>query len=90
MSAGMWLVAIEIAAPVRSNRKTARTIVISTIVALCAGRYLSAERLASLLNRELLSLQNHYLRALVEEGVLALRFPERTHPQQAYTAAQPR
>ena len=83
-------VLLQIAAPVRSNRKTARTTVISTIVALCTGRYLSAERLASLLNRDLLSLQNHYLRALVEEGVLALRFRERTHPQQAYTAAEPR
>ena len=83
-------VLLQIAAPVRSNRKTARTTVVSTIVALCTGRYLTAERLASLLNRELLSLQNHYLRALVKDGVLALRFPEPTHPHQAYTAAKPR
>jgi ATP-dependent DNA helicase RecG len=73
---------------VRTARKSPKEIVRKTIISLCSGRFLTAQKLASLLDREMLSLQNHYLRHMIKSGQLRLQFPESpTHPKQAYTSA---
>jgi len=81
-----WEKLLKLAAPVREKGKSPRTIVEETILRLCVGRYLTVRNLADLLQRDADSLLNHYLKNMVERGVLELKFPEKTHPQQAYRA----
>jgi len=51
---------------------------------------LTAQQLAGLLNRDIHSLKNHYLKPMVKSGVLKLLIPDKpNHPNQAYTAGQP-
>lgn len=76
-----------IAEPVASKGKAPAADVRAVIVRLCEGRYLSAEALAGLLNRNANNLRNQYLSPMVREGVLRLRFPEAPNrPDQAYTS----
>ena len=80
----------EVASPVRSTRRAAPALVRETILALCAGRYLSLAELAELLNRNAVSLQQNYVAPLLREGMLQLRFPEQpNHPYQAYRDKSP-
>ncbi len=54
---------------------------------LCKGRFLTAEELATQLNRTPPNLRNRYLTPMVTEGLLKLRYPESPNrPDQAYTA----
>lgn len=54
---------------------------------LCSGRYLTADQIARLMNRNAAGLRNRFLYAMVSEGVLRLRYPESPNrPDQAYTA----
>jgi len=55
------------------------------ISGLCRQRFLTPRQLASLLNRRAVSLQQHYVRGMVESGERVMRFAnEPNHPQQAY------
>ena len=85
-----WPSLLELARPVRDKGKTPRNVVEETILKLCGGRFLTVRNLAELLNRDSNALLNHYLKDMVERGVLELRFEDKTHPQQAYrTKAAP-
>jgi predicted HTH transcriptional regulator len=85
-----WPNLLELARPVRDKGKTPRNVVEETILKLCGGRFLPVRNLAELLNRDSNALLNHYLKNMVERGVLELRFEDKTHPQQAYrTKAAP-
>jgi ATP-dependent DNA helicase RecG len=54
---------------------------------LCKGRFLTAEELATQLNRTASNLRNRYLTPMVAGGLLKLRYPESPNrPDQAYTA----
>ena len=54
---------------------------------LCKGRFLTAEELATQLNRTPSNLRNRYLTPMVTGGLLKLRYPESPNrPDQAYTA----
>lgn len=56
------------------------------IVDLCAFQPLSLADIASLLHREKVSLRNHYLNPLMEQGKLFYIIPEMlNHPKQKYT-----
>ncbi len=58
------------------------------ILLLCAQRFLSLQDLAVLLRRHAEHLRNVYLRPMVAEGLLVLRFPAQpNHPAQQYRAA---
>ena len=81
-----WPVLLKIAQPVRDKGKSPRKTVEDTILKLCEGRFLTVRNLADLLKRDANSLLNHYLKDMVEKGELELKFPEKTHPQQAYRA----
>jgi predicted HTH transcriptional regulator len=83
--APQWPALLEMARAVRDKGKAPRPVVHETIVKLCAGRYLTVRNLAELLDRKANPLLNHYLKQMVADGALELRFPEKlTHPQQAY------
>jgi ATP-dependent DNA helicase RecG len=58
-----------------------------TILALCRGRFLSAEDLGALLARHPNGLRQRFLTPMVAAGVLHLRHPGASNrPDQAYTA----
>jgi ATP-dependent DNA helicase RecG len=56
---------------------------------LCKGRFLTAEELATQLNRTAANLRNRYLTPMVTSGLLKLRYPgSPNRPDQAYTSAE--
>ena len=79
-----------LAEAVKASQKVPQETMQRTIVELCGRVPLTALQLASLLNRAVRTLKNHYLKPMVKSGALALLYPEKpNHPQQAYTAAEP-
>ncbi|RYU62041.1 transcriptional regulator [Methylolobus aquaticus] len=78
---------LRLAAPARNKGKVPRALMESTILALCHGRWLSLRELARLLDREVDTLRNHYIRAMLDDGRLEARAPgNKTHRNQAYRA----
>jgi ATP-dependent DNA helicase RecG len=76
---------LEIAQAVRGVGKAPSAVVRDTILRLCQGRFLTLRDLSLLLNRQPESLRDAYLRDLIRDGALELRFPDRpTHREQAY------
>jgi hypothetical protein len=58
-----------------------------TLLAVCAGHYLTLSALADLLHRKPVSLRNNYLTPMVRSRSLSLAFPTTpTHERQAYCA----
>ncbi len=77
----------KLAEPVSNKGKAPVAHVREVICCLCAGRYLTAEELSHLLNRNQNNIRNRYLTPMVSEGLLALRYPDSVNrPDQAYTA----
>jgi predicted HTH transcriptional regulator len=75
----------DVVARVAASRWAPRADVQSAILAACQGEFRTAHDLAALLKRSARTLQQHYLRLLVAEGRLVLRFPELpNHPEQGY------
>ena len=78
----------RLAEPVARAGKVPVAVVRATILQLCVGRSLTADRLGELLNRNPAGLRNRYLSPMVGEGLLVLKYPAATnHPDQAYTTA---
>jgi ATP-dependent DNA helicase RecG len=78
-----------LAEPVALTGRAPATVVRATILQLCAGRFLTADSLGVLLNRNPSGLQIRYLSAMVGEGLLQLKYPKATNrPDQAYTTAR--
>ena len=69
---------------VRNAKKTSRDVVIKAILEACVGRFLTAIELATLLNRDVASLRNHYLSKMVKDEQLELKYKESNHRNQAY------
>jgi ATP-dependent DNA helicase RecG len=62
-----------------------REVVLNAILELCSNRFLSTRRISAELNRASATIQNNYVRRLVELGWLEPRYPDHTqHPKQAY------
>ncbi|NLF33210.1 MAG: transcriptional regulator [Planctomycetes bacterium] len=81
----------QTAALAQAHRRLSPQETRNTIVKLCSGIYLTAFHLSELMNRSPVSLRSRFLRPLVQEGLLRLRYPDRPNrPDQAYTAVQPR
>jgi len=75
-----------IAQPIASRQRAPTALVRQAILRLCMGRFLSAEQLGRLLKRHPVRIRHAYLKPLVTEGLLRLRFPgSTTRPDQAYT-----
>ena len=78
----------RLAEPVARAGKVPVAVVRATILQLCVGRSLTADRLGELLNRNPAGLRNRYLSPMVGDGLLVLKYPAaRNRPDQAYTAA---
>lgn len=78
-----------LAANVAQTRKAAPEQVRQAIIALCTGRFLTAEALGVLLGRHPGGLRSRYLKPMVEQRLLRLRYPTSVHrPDQAYTATE--
>ena len=76
-----------IAEPVRTARRTPRERVISTILELCDGQYLTLEELSFLLNRNKDTLRTHYINPMLQNGQLEQKYKNiTTHPNQKYRA----
>ena len=74
-----------IAEPATNSQRLNKSTMKEIIIALCSLQYLSGSDLGELLNRKPTSLQQFYLRDMVNSGELTLRFPdEPNHPKQAY------
>ncbi len=84
-----WALLEKIAEPVsQGKRVTSQEVMETVLLALCQGRYLTAEQLGKLVRRDPVNLRSRYLKPLLEEGKLVLRFPHQLNrPDQAYTAA---
>ncbi len=75
-----------IAKPIANRGKAPVPEVRAVIQELCRGRFLSADQLASLLNRGVPNLRDRYLTPMVVDGDLAFRYPAiPNRPDQAYT-----
>ena len=69
----------------RTKRKVNREVLVSTVLTLCAGRFVTLRALAELVNRKPDTLRDQYLSKLVRDKELSLAFPTTpTHERQAY------
>lgn len=76
----------DMAKPVADSGKASGELIMSVIAALCRGRYLTAQQMAGLLNRNTEGLRKRFLTPMTREGKLHLRYPESPNrPDQAYT-----
>jgi ATP-dependent DNA helicase RecG len=75
-----------LAAEARKSKKVSQTAMQRMLVELCSRAPLTAPQLAGLLDRDIHSLKNHYLKPMVKAGTLKLLIPDKpNHPDQAYT-----
>ena len=79
-------VLLAIAVPSRENARLAPPKTKELIRKLCAGRDLTLAQIGSLLNRHPEGIRNRFLSEMVREGSLLARYPDPTHPDQAYRA----
>jgi len=76
---------IAIAEPVRKSRWVKQAEMRQIISDLCKGRFLTLEQIATLTNRNRVSLRNVHINQMVKGEILRLRYPERpNHPNQGY------
>jgi len=75
---------LEIVKEVRSSKKSPKETVVKAILEACTDRYLTAIEVATLLNRDVASLRNHYLSKMVKDELLELKYEEHNHKNQAY------
>jgi hypothetical protein len=69
----------------RRKKKVGREVLISAILKVCDGHYVTLKCLAEIVNRKPIPLRNNYLTELVKEQKLSLAFPTTpTHERQAY------
>ncbi|MGJ8641145.1 MAG: hypothetical protein ACSHYA_17270 [Opitutaceae bacterium] len=81
----------SIAAPVASAQRASKDLVVSTILQLCQGRYLSLAELAELLGRDPHTLRKNFIRVMLGEQQLLAEHPNiKTHPKQRYITAEPK
>ena len=77
-----------LADPVSKQKRASQAKLKAVILALCRARFLTADQLANLCNREVSGLRDRTLSKMVAEGLLRFRHPgQPNRPDQAYTAA---
>lgn len=75
----------QIAQPVRERKRASSSLLRSTILELCRGRYLGRRILGQLLGRNADDLLKRLLNPMVNDQLLAPAFPSSSNPRQAYT-----
>jgi ATP-dependent DNA helicase RecG len=74
-----------IAKPVRDKRKVSPAVMREVILEVCKERFLTLQQLEVILERTNSTLRTRFLKKMVEEGLVELRYPDRlNHPEQAY------
>lgn len=56
------------------------------VLALCRGRFLTLTQIAHQLERSEKGVRDRFITKMLKEGLLESKYPEPTHPDQAYTA----
>ena len=80
---------LELARPVREKSRVREEVIRSTILSLCAGRFLTVAEIAALLNRSFVDLRHRFIKPMFESGALERRFPHQpNHVKQAYRAVE--
>lgn len=70
---------------VARSKRSSPELVRKAILALCEHEFQGAEAIARDLNRKPTGIRQNYLNAMVREGLLTLKYPDRpNHPEQAY------
>ena len=71
----------------RQNRRLKPSRTREIILAVCAGHWLTVSQIGKLLDRVPRDTRNRFLRPMVNEGVLHMKYPDDpNHPHQAYSA----
>ena len=74
-----------IAKPVREKRKVSADVMRKAILEVCQERFLTLQQLEIILDRTNSTLRTRFLKKMVEEGFIELRYPDKpNHPEQAY------
>jgi ATP-dependent DNA helicase RecG len=78
-----------IAEPVSQQKRASAAKLRAVVIELCRGRYLTAEQIAALCNREAEGLRDRTLTKMVKEGLLRHRFGgQPNRPDQAYITVE--
>ena len=77
---------LAIAEPAREKARLAPAKMRELIRQLCQVQSLTVSQIAGLLNRHPEGIRNRFLSEMLREGVLLARYPDPTHPEQAYRA----
>ena len=76
---------LEIARSIRESGRSMPEEIETTILALCENQFLTVRQIAELLKRKPDNLRERYIAALMQRGLLGLRFSNvPNHPDQAY------
>lgn len=75
---------LALAAPARQKARVAPALMKDIIRRLCTGRYLTCTQIGSLVSRHPEGIRNRFLTDMVREGSLQAKYPDPTHPDQAY------
>ena len=74
-----------IAKPVRDKKKVPPDIMREVILNVCKDNFLTLQQLEIILNRTNSTLRTRFLKKMVQEELIELRYPDRlNHPEQAY------
>jgi ATP-dependent DNA helicase RecG len=74
-----------IAKPVRDKGKVSADVMRKVILEVCRERFLTLQQLEEILNRTNPTLRTRFVKKMVEEGLIELRYPDKlNHPEQAY------
>lgn len=76
----------RLALPVSQGQRARKTVLRTTVLALCQGRFLGPRVLGRLLGKEPVNLRKQTLKAMVTEGLLQQAFVASSDPRQAYIA----
>ncbi|MFH1465074.1 MAG: RNA-binding domain-containing protein [Pseudomonadota bacterium] len=83
------LASIPEVALIAGSRRVSTEKMEHAILALCQGRFLTLPQIVDFIQRSPSTIRTHYLRPLIEQGRVELRFPHApNHPQQAYRTVQ--
>lgn len=78
-----------IAKPVRDKGKVPPDVMREVILKVCREKFLTLQQLEVILDRTNSTLRTRFLKKMVEEGLMELRYPDKlNHPEQAYRTKQ--
>ncbi len=83
------LVLLTIAARTREKSRLRPAEMEEIIQKLCRGRFLTFAKIGNLVNRSPQGIRDRVLKKMVQDGRLKTKYAKLTHPDQAYTSAEP-